>query len=103
MNPNRQRYVGIQMMSLSTTPVRLFAADASEETENPGEVALLLPSNGEDSAGRSELDLLLRPGSFFSHRPVRMEFHQKTYPLMPKQAVEAGRDFEMVRFRVAER
>ncbi|MFN0316299.1 MAG: hypothetical protein ACKVQA_14835 [Burkholderiales bacterium] len=103
MNPNRQRYVGIQMMSQSTTPVRLFAADASEETENQGEVALLLPSNGEDSAGRSELDLLLRPGSFFAHRPVLMEFHQRTYPLMPKQVVEAGRDFEMVRFRVEQR
>ena len=103
MNPNRQRYVGIQMMSRSTTPVQLFPADATAQSDAGGEVALLLPSNREDTAGRSEIDLLLRPGSFFSHRPVRMEFHQRDYALMPKQVVEAGRDFEMVRFSLIHR
>lgn len=103
MNPNGQRYVGIQMMSRSTTPVQLFAADVSGDPDAGGEVALMLPSNDEESAQRREVGLLLRPGSFFSHRPVRMEFHQRNYALMPKQVVEAGRDFEMVRFRVIQR
>ena len=63
-------------------------------------MALMLPSSGEESASKGELNLLLRTGSFFSHRPVRMQFHEHGFQLMPKQLVEAGRDFEMVRFKV---
>lgn len=98
----RQRLVGIQMMSRGATPVQLFTSDADVGTTE-GEVALLLPSSGESSASRGEVTLLLRTGSFYSHRPTRMEIHQHAYQLMPKQLMEAGRDFEMVRFRVLTR
>ncbi len=99
-NSQRQRLVGIQMVSRGATAVQLFPADAGRRNDEDGEVALMLPSSGEESASKGELNLLLRTGSFFSHRPVRMQFHEHGFQLMPKQLVEAGRDFEMVRFKV---
>lgn len=101
--PQRQRLVGIQMLSRGCAPVELVAAEGDIGPESEGELALMLPSSSADSAGKDEIRLLLRSGSFFSHRPVRMVFHDRAYPLMPKQVLEAGRDFELVRFRVAGR
>jgi len=103
MNPNRQRFVGIQMVSRGATTVQLHPADTPADPNSDGEVALLLPSSGQESAGKGELNLLLKTGSFYSHRAVLMEFHQRGYHLMPKQVVDAGRDFEIVRFRVLQR
>lgn len=101
--PQRQRLVGIQMLSRGATPVELFAAEADIGAEDIGEMALMLPSSSAHSAGSDEVRLLLRAGSFFAHRPLRMLVHERSYPLLPKQVLEVGRDFELVRFRVAAR
>lgn len=99
-NGERQRVVGIQMLSKGASAVELFPADTQSVEQAQGEPALMLPSSGEASAGRGEVILLLRTGSFFSHRPVLMVIHGRGYQLMPKQVMEAGRDYEMVRFKV---
>ncbi|MBM3394450.1 MAG: hypothetical protein FJY37_07435 [Betaproteobacteria bacterium] len=99
--PQQQRLVGIKLLSSGATPVQLLPVDG--DGDELGEVGLLLPSSKVDSAGKDEVQLLLRAGSFYSHRAVHMVMHQRVYPLMPKQMVEAGRDFELWRFRVGNR
>lgn len=101
--PQRQRLVGIQMLSRGCTPVELYPAEGDIGPEGDGELALMLPSSHADSAGGDEIRLLLRAGSFYAHRSMRMVIHARGYPLMPKQVLEVGRDFELVRFRVAGR
>ncbi|MFL6582254.1 MAG: hypothetical protein ACJ8G2_16045 [Burkholderiales bacterium] len=93
----KQRYVGIQVLTQGATVVKLAAVNSDpSQAEN----ALLLPSINNETSGASEINLLLRPGAFSMQKSMEMRVHERTYLLVPRKLMEAGYDFDLARFRV---
>jgi hypothetical protein len=97
---DKQRYVGIQVLTKGATVVHLVPVGARE---NGVENALLLPSNAADTNGGAEMNLLLRPGSFSLQKSMEMRAYDRSYLLVPRRLMENGGDFDMARFRVMAR
>jgi len=96
----KQRYVGIQVLTKGATVVKLATVNSAP---SEGESALLLPSNNNETSGASEINLLLRPGTFSLQKSMEMRVYERTYLLVPRKLIEAGYDFDMTRFRVMQR
>ncbi|HEX4986131.1 MAG TPA: hypothetical protein VFV71_08700 [Burkholderiales bacterium] len=96
----KQRYVGIQVLTKGATVVNLVPVGAAE---NGAENALLLPSNAADTNGGAEMNLLLRPGAFSLQKSMEMRAYDRSYLLVPRRLMENGGDFDMARFRVMAR
>ena len=97
----KQRYVGIQVLTKGATVVKLVAIGAAEGVEP--ESALLLPSNVNDTHGTAEMNLLLRPGAFSLQKSMEMRAYERSYLLVPRRLMEGGHDFDLARFRVMQR
>ncbi len=98
----QQRRVGIQLLSITVIPVKLWPAGtaSSFNATQEGESAVLL-STTPDKNG--EIMILLREGTFMPHQPLDMSVRGRQYYLMPGKLVEDGDDFDLASFRVMQR
>jgi hypothetical protein len=65
-----------------------------------GDSVILLPSNADDSIGRTEMNFLMPFGSFSPSTSYEMEAYDRKYLLVPRGLIESGEDFEMAKFRL---
>jgi cyclic-di-GMP-binding protein len=90
-------YVGIETLARGVVKVDLSKATSHGSWEE--QTALLLLSSSEDSAGKAELVLMQRPGTFAIDRNFTMHAFEREYRLLPKQLQETGEGYELARFR----
>lgn len=95
-----QRRVGIQVLDAAALPVALSRSLPSAEAARPAETAMLLSSRSDQ---QGEVALLLRGGTFAPARPLHMVLAEDAYALEPVELIEAGEDFDWVRYRITEK
>jgi len=96
-NDNRlTRHVGIQVLSRGGSVVNINPVGKTRG----GESVILLPSNADDSIGRTEMNFLMPFGSFSPSTSYEMEAYERKYLLVPRGLIESGEDFEMAKFRL---
>jgi hypothetical protein len=90
------RHVGIQVLSRGGSVVNINPVGKPRG----GESVVLLPSNADDSIGRTEMNFLMPFGSFSPSTSYEMEAYERKYLLVPRGLTESGEDFEMAKFRL---
>ena len=95
-----QRRVGIQVVATAAVPVALARSAHAAEGMRHAEGAVLL-SSGHD--GRGEAVLVLRGGTFSPTRPMHMVLAGDVCALELVELIEAGEDFDWVRYRITEK
>jgi len=98
----QQRRVGIQLLSKSVIPVKLWPTGtvSSFNVTRGGDRAVLL-STTPDKNG--EIALLLKVGSFTPNQALEMSVRDRQYYLMPTKLVEGGDDFDWAKFKIMQR
>ena len=96
-----QRRVGIQVLDAGALPVALSRSAPAPFAEGmrPAEAAMLLSSRPD----QGQVALVLRSGTFSPTRPLHMVLAGEAYALEPVELIEAGEDFEWVRYRITEK
>ena len=97
-----QRRVGIQVLGTAAVPVALASAASTQSGDRARqtESAMLLSSRPDHNR---EVALLMRAGSFTAKRHLHMMIPAGGFALAPVSLVEAGEDFDWVRYQVTER
>ncbi|MFN0314929.1 MAG: hypothetical protein ACKVQA_07820 [Burkholderiales bacterium] len=95
---DRNRLVGIQLISTGGTAVTLLPAAGTGWADSPdGEICVLLPS--ENSIDSGTVTILLRPG-LYATGAMEMRAHDHRYFLTPMKRIMQGEDFEVAKFSV---
>lgn len=95
---DRNRLVGIQLISTGGTAVTLLPAAGTGWADAPdGEICVLLPSENSISSGT--VTILLRPG-LYATGTMEMRAHDHRYFLTPLKRIMQGEDFEVAKFSV---
>jgi hypothetical protein len=94
-----QRNVGIELLARGARLVTLHPRTDATQTSK----ALLLPSHSGGDASLGEVSLLLPAGSFLPDSSLEMEVYSTSYILEPRILLENGNEFEMARYRIAQR
>lgn len=94
-----QRYVGIELLGRGVQAVALNVRGSLGRDD----IGLLLPSHIGDSMGLGEINLLLPKGTFSPDAAIDMTVYEMSYALTPLMVLETGENFEVGRYRIAER
>ena len=103
--PGNQQHVGVQLLGSNASLVRIrredqLHADVGVSQKIPLDFAILL---NDDAASQSEVEVLVRGGSFTTRDNVYMEAGNQQVVLRPKAVVERSAACERVAFTVVNR
>jgi hypothetical protein len=92
--------IGIQLLAKWAVPVRIALVDEACRPIEPSWDALLLSTRPNDNG---EVDMVVCVGVFSGSRRYSVAVRERSYLLEPAQLLEAGDDYDLVRFRVWQR
>lgn len=93
---NRQYHVGIEVISRSVVPVKLFHGQAGHEPEH----AILLSTH---PGSNTEMEVLMRAGRYDPQSPMKVAGPKHSYLLSPARMVDAGGDFDWAIYTITRR